>query len=169
MIWGYIAFNFIRLFFRVSACVTDCMMMDDAMAGRDLSNSQRHQFNLDIMKSTTVLCCVLWVLKVITSFIEPCADRTVEDASDCMSFMTLLGDILKTGVHLFFVCKHAQTYHQNYKGWIAFLSICKFGERIYGSSSKYDWRHDEYSDNFNAIYFLGVIIKFVLSLAIIVV
>lgn len=166
MTWSYIGFNVIRFFFRFIACITDCMMMNDAVKGEDPSNRERHQTNLNILQFSACLCLVLWILKFILSIIEPQVGRKIEQLSDCVSFVTLwIGEIPHIGFHLFFVCKHAQKYHRNYRGGIIFLSICKLVERILGFRMKYDWRNDKYTDDSNHCYFMEVIIKLFLSLA----
>lgn len=160
----YIMFSCIRVLLRFITCFTDCLMMWEAMNVKGPSNSAWHSVFLIFVVLTTIICCVLWVWKVTISFTEIYEGRRNRDASDSMSSWTLVGEILKIGFHLLFIWKHAHTYHQNYTGWIIFLSICKLVERIFGICMNYDCRKDEYADDCYSPHIFGVIIKFVFSI-----
>lgn len=167
---GYIRFTSTRILFRTFACITDFIMIEDATKFKNPSNQERHHTNLNILKFFTGLCTVLWMVKGVISVVDPERGRDLEQISDGMSLVTLLiGEIPKTGFHLFFVCKHAHRYNRYFIGVIIFLSIYKLAERIWGIRMQYDWRTGAYPEVYTICYILGVIIKLLLSLALTVV
>lgn len=172
--WGYTIFSWIRAVIRVFACLLDCSMMDTAVAAIDPTNGTLLHFKVETLIKCTVGCCVLcWVSKlfVLLTF-ESCGHEDNETCSDFLSLITLwIGEIPKTGFHLFIVCKHSKAVYRNLSrgqsdSFVIFglLSIYKFVERLWGIEKKYDWRTNKWSDVYNNLYIWGIIIETGISL-----